>query len=407
MMQPEKKYIFLLSVTLLMYVTFGLLTSVIGVVIDRFQAEYKVSLAVAALLPFAFFLAYGLTSIPFGMLMDKYGAKFVLLTGTVLMSAGSLLCYFSNNYIIVIISVFLIGIGVTAVQIAGNPFIRVLDAPSRYTANLTMVIGVGALGYALSPLIVPMLQVNGFSWKVIYLLVAIVNIIILLIVTFSQFPEVKADQEEKIDLSKVWTLFRHPIICTYSLGIFLYVGAEVGVSSYIITFMNEIHHLTNAQSFWNEASFFYMVFPSKTALVVSLFWLLQAVGRLVASFLMRFISERKIFIFHSACTILALLCALMGSETVSLVAFALTGYFTCVSFTSIFSAVINSFDKDHGMISGLLGTAIVGGAFIGWLVGFAGNRWGMCVGMSINVLAFLYVFFLSICGKGRLDVNDN
>ena len=407
MMQPEKKYTFLLSVTLLMYVTFGLLTSVIGVVIDRFQAEYKVSLAVAALLPFAFFLAYGLTSIPFGMLMDKYGAKLVLLTGTALMSAGSLLCYFSNNYIIVIISVFLIGIGVTAVQIAGNPFIRVLDAPSRYTANLTMVIGVGALGYALSPLIVPMLQVNGFSWKVIYLLVAIVNIIILLIVTFSQFPEVKADQEEKIDLSKVWTLFRHPIICTYSLGIFLYVGAEVGVSSYIITFMNEIHHLTNAQSFWNEASFFYMVFPSKTALVVSLFWLLQAVGRLVASFLMRFISERKIFIFHSACTILALLCALMGSETVSLVAFALTGYFTCVSFTSIFSAVINSFDKDHGMISGLLGTAIVGGAFIGWLVGFAGNRWGMCVGMSINVLAFLYVFFLSICGKGRLDVNDN
>ena len=407
MMQPEKKYTFLLSVTLLMYVTFGLLTSVIGVVIDRFQAEYKVSLAVAALLPFAFFLAYGLTSIPFGMLMDKYGAKFVLLTGTVLMSAGSLLCYFSNNYIIVIISVFLIGIGVTAVQIAGNLFIRVLDAPSRYTANLTMVIGVGALGYALSPLIVPMLQVNGFSWKAIYLLVAVVNIVILLIVTFSQFPEVKADQEEKIDLSKVWTLFRHPIICTYGLGIFLYVGAEVGVSSYIITFMNEIHHLTNAQSFWSEASFLYMVFPSKTALVVSLFWLLQAVGRLVASFLMRFISERKIFIFHSACTILALLCALMGSETVSLVAFALTGYFTCVSFTSIFSAVINSFDKDHGMISGLLGTAIVGGAFIGWLVGFVGNRWGMCAGMSINVLAFLYVFFLSTCGKGRLDVNDN
>ena len=407
MIQREKKHTFLLLVTTFLYVIFGFLTSVIGVVIDRFQAEYDVSLAVAALLPFAFFLAYGLTSIPFGMLMDKHGAKPVLLMGTALMSVGSFLCYFSDNYIAVIISIFLIGIGVTAVQIAGNPFIRVLDAPSRYTANLTMVIGVGALGCALSPLIVPMLQGNGFSWKAIYLLIAIINLAILFVIALFRFPEAKVTQEEKLDLSKVWTFFRHPIVCTYSLGIFLYVGAEVGVSSYIITFMNSVHHLTNAQSFWSEDSFFYMVFPSKTALVVALFWLLQAVGRLVASFLMCFISEKKIFTFHSVCTLVALLCGIMGSETVSLVSFAVVGYFTCVSFTSIFSAVINSFDKDHGMISGILGTAIVGGAFVGWLVGFVGNLWGMYIGMSVNVLAFLYVFYISVWGKGRLDVNDN
>ena len=188
MVRSEKKHSFLLVVTTLMYVIFGLLTSVIGVVIDRFQTEYNVSLAVAALLPLAFFLAYGLTSIPFGMLMDRRGAKLVLLTGTGLMAAGALLCYFSDNYVAVIVSVFLIGIGVTAVQIAGNPFIRVLDAPSRYTANLTMVIGIGALGYALSPLIVPVLQSNGCSWKTIYLLIAIVCIAILLIVAFAQFP---------------------------------------------------------------------------------------------------------------------------------------------------------------------------------------------------------------------------
>ena len=406
MKQHEKKHTFLLVVTTLMYVIFGFLTSVIGVVIDRFQAEYNVSLAVAALLPFAFFLAYGLTSIPFGMLMDRHGAKPVLLLGTALMSIGSFLCYFSSNYVAVIISVFLIGIGVTAVQIAGNPFIRVLDAPSRYTANLTMVIGIGALGYALSPLVVPVLQTNGFSWKAIYLLIALVNIAILGIVACSRFPEAKSTQDERLDLSRVWALFRHPIVCTYALGIFLCVGAEVGVSSYIITFMNSIHHLTNTQSFWAEDSFFYQLFPSKTALIVALFWLLQAVGRMVASFLMHWMSEKKIFIFHSACTIVALLCAMMGSESVSLVAFALVGYFTCVSFTSIFSAVINSFDRDHGMLSGLLGTAIVGGAFVGWLVGFVGNQWGMCVGMSINVLAFLYVFYLSVWGKGRLDVSD-
>ena len=82
MKQREKKHTFLLVVTTLMYVIFGFLTSVIGVVIDRFQAEYNVSLAVADNLPFAFFLAYGLSSIPVGMLMDKQGAKAVWRGGT-------------------------------------------------------------------------------------------------------------------------------------------------------------------------------------------------------------------------------------------------------------------------------------------------------------------------------------
>lgn len=407
MTNSGRKYPFLLFVTILMYVIFGLLTSVIGVVIDRFQEEYNVSLAVAALLPFAFYLAYGLTSLPFGICMDKFGAKPVLLAGTVLMAIGSFLCYFSDNYIAVIVAVFLIGVGVTGVQIAGNPFIRVLDAPSRYTANLTLVIGIGALGYALSPMIVPVLQVNGFSWKAIYLLIAILNMAILLVLCMCRFPVVRSSEHERIYLSRVKVLFRHPIMITYGLALFLYVGAEVGVSSYIITFMNEIHGLTNAETFWDEHTFMYSMFPSKTALVVALFWLLQAIGRLVASSLMKYVSERNIFIFHSIGTVVALLVAIFGKETTALVSFAVVGYFTCVSFTSIYSAVLNSFDRDHGVISGFLGTAIVGGAVIGWLVGFTGEHWGMRMGMSINVLAFLYILVIAIVGKGRLDVKGN
>ena len=398
------KHPFLLLITILLYVAFGLLTSVIGVIIDKFQAEYHVSLTVAALLPFAFFLAYGLTSIPFGAAMDKYGAKSILLLGTVLMALGSLLCYVSNNYIVMIAVIFLIGIGVTGIQIAGNPFIRELDAPAKYTANLTLVIGIGSLGYAFSPLLVPVMQSNGFSWKAVYLIFAIINAVILVVLFLSKFPEIKLNEEEKINASKIGTLLKNPIILTYSLGIFLYVGAEVGVSSYIITFMNKVHGLSNTQSFWNDGTFMYSVFPSKTALVVALFWLFQAIGRMVISPMMKHVSERKIFIFHSACTVIALIFAILGNETTALVAFALVGYFTCASFTSIFSAAINSFDENHGTISGILGTAIVGGAIVGWLVGFSGQQWGMQWGMALNVLAFSYVFGLAVFGKGKLDV---
>jgi len=405
-MERSKKNIFLLTVTILLYVSFGLLTSVIGVIIDKFQVDYNVSLTIAALLPFAFFLSYGLTSIPFGMAMDKYGAKSILLLGTILMAVGSFLFYSSNNYIVIILVIFLVGVGVTAIQIAGNPFIRELDSPNRYTANLTIIIGIGALGYAFSPLLVPLIQSNGFSWKTVYLLFGIINAVLLVLLAISKFPEVKLNEEEKINFSKIGTLLKNPIIITYGLGIFLYVGAEVGVSSYIITYMSKIHGISNSQSFWNEGSFMYSVFPSKTALVVALFWLFQAFGRLIISPMMRFISEKKIFIFHSLCTILALIVAITGNSNTALIAFALVGYFTCASFTSIFSAAINSFKENHGTISGIMGTAIAGGAFIGWLVGFTGQHLNMKWGMAINILAFTYVFALAFWGKGRLDIKE-
>ena len=406
-MTNSKKHTYLLIVTVLMYISFGLLSSVIGVIIDKFQVEYNVSLTVAALLPFAFFLAYGITSIPFGMAMDRYGAKSILLFGMGLMTVGSILFYLSNNYMVVIFMIFVVGVGVTAIQIAGNPFIRELDSPAKYTTNLTIVIGIGSLGYAFSPVLVPLVQANGYSWSSVYLIFGIINAIILILLSFAKFPEVRLLDEEKIQLSQITTLLKNPIIITYALGIFLYVGAEVGVSSYIITFMSNVHGVSNTDSFWNEGSLMYSAFPSKAALVVGLFWLFQAFGRLIISPLMKHLGEKRIFVFHSLGTVVALIVAILGDTNTSLIAFALVGYFTCAAFTAIFSAVINSFNENHGTISGILGTAIVGGAIIGWLVGSTGQLLNMKWGMVINLLAFGYVFYLSIWGKGKLDLNKS
>ncbi len=402
-----KKNRFLLFVTVLLYISFGLLTSVIGVIIDKFQVEYNVSLTIAGLLPFAFFLAYGLTSIPFGIAMDKYGAKIVLVLGTLLMSVGSFLFYFSNNYLVVIFMVFLVGVGVTAIQIAGNPFIRELDAPSRYTANLTLIIGIGSLGYAFSPVLVPLIQSNGFTWNTVYLLFGIINAVILVLLVIAKFPEVSLNEEEKIDLAQIGTLLKNPIIITYSLGIFLYVGAEVGVSSYIVTYMSKVHGVANDSSLWKPGTLLNSAFPSATALVVGLFWFFQAIGRMFVSPLMKYVGEKRMFVFHSFGTVIVLVVAILGQANTALVAFALTGYFTCTSFTSIFSAAINSFDKNHGTISGIMGTAIVGGAFFGWLTGYVGELANMKWAMVLNVLAFGYVFLLAVLGKGKLDVVDN
>jgi MFS transporter, FHS family, L-fucose permease len=395
---------FLLIITIAMYVAFGLVTSVIGVIIDKFQTQYNVSLQIAALLPFAFYLSYGLFSIPFGIQMDRISTRSVLLTGMILMTLGCFLLYLSNNYMMVILMIFAIGVGVTAIQTAGNPFVRELDEPKKYTANLTIIIGIGALGYAFSPLLVPFIQARGFSWNVVYLIFGIINLILLILLSVVKFPEVKILDEEKIHFAEIKSLLKEPIIILYSLGIFLYVGAEVGTSSYIITFMSKVHGLGSKESLWSEGDFLYSAFPSISALVVAMFWFLQAVGRLVTGPMMKYIKTKTIFITHSAGTCAALLVAIFASKEVALFAFALVGYFTCVSFTAIFSATIQSFDKYHGTISGILCTAVVGGALIGFLVGFVGDVWNLQAAMIINFAASFYVFALAVWGKGKLDV---
>jgi MFS transporter, FHS family, L-fucose permease len=399
----KNKKLYLLLVITLIYIMFGLVTSVIGVIIDKFQVQYNVSLQVAAFLPFSFYLAYGLFSIPFGLQMDKVSVKSVLFTGMILLTAGCFFLYLTHNYIVIIAMIFLIGIGVTALQTAGNPFIRELDKIEKYTANLTIIIGIGGLGYAFSPLLVPIIQSAGFSWNTVYLIFGIVSVLLLFMLMLVKFPDAKILEEEKIQTKTISLLLKDKIIITYVLGIFLYVGGEVGTSSYIVLFLSKVHHIGSSDSLWNNSSFWYTIFPSVTALIVALFWLFQAIGRLIMGWLMKFFRPKSIFIIHSAGTCIALLFAVFGSKEISLFSFVLVGYFTSVSFTSVFSGAIQSFNKYQGTISGILCTAIVGGALLGFLVGYIGDQVSLKVGMLLNFVAFFYIFLLSVYGKGNVN----
>jgi len=394
----------LLLLVCLAYVAFGLVTAVIGVIISRFQETYHVPLWVAGLLPFAFYLAYGLCSIPFGLLTDRKGGRLVILLGMFLMTSGCFLSYLSNNWMLTIVMVFLIGVGVTAIQTAGNPIIRELDAPSRYSSNLTTIIGIGAVGYAISPVMVPFFELKGWSWQTAYLIFGVINLALLLLLGAVRFPTTALSEQEKVRTDSIVALLRNPIIIVYSLGIFLYVGGEVGVSSYIVSYMERIHGVGLQDSLWAEGSFWHSAFPSVSALVVALFWALQAIGRMIVGPMMIRIKPQTIFVICSGLCSLSLLLALMAPSRLALISFVLTGFFTCASFTLIFSGAIQSFETNHGTISGILCTAVVGGAIVGGLEGVIGEVWGMRAGMGINLVAFLYVFFLAILGKGRLNI---
>ena len=397
----QKKNWPLLVLTSLAYIAFGLVTAVIGVIISRFQETYRVPLWIAGLLPFAFYLAYGLCSIPFGLAMDRLGGRLVIMIGMLMMTAGCFLFYFSSDWFLTVLMVFVIGVGVTAIQTAGNPVIRELDHPRKYASNLTIIIGISAFGYALSPVMVPYMEAKGYGWQLVYLIFGILNAVLFLMLLIVRFPRGSIAENEQVNLKVIFQLLKNPIIVTYSMGIFLYVAGEVGVSSYIVTFMEKQHGVGLQESLFPEGTFLQSSFPSVSAFIVALFWALQAMGRIVIGPLMNRIRPKNVFVICSGLCCLSLVASIFGGKSLALVSFALVGLFTCASFTAIFSAAIQSFTKFHGTISGILCTAIVGGAVGGILVGAVGHVLDLRFGMAVNLLMFLYVFWLAIFGKGK------
>lgn len=288
----------LLWVLFLAYFTFGMITNVLGVVIPEVIKEYQLSLFAAGILAFAFFLAYGLCSIPAGLLMDRWGARPMVLAGVFLMAVGCLVVAWARNYPLMVAMIFAVGVGVTVLQTAGNPLIQHLDRMENYHRNLTLTIGFCGIGAFLGPFILAFFTGTGRPWQTLYLFFAGLSLALLVLLWLSSFPERPAAAAEQERVSH-WKLLLNPIVLFYSLGIFCYVGAEVGTASWIVKFFERVHGVGTDVSSVEAASLFRKVLPTLPALVVALFWGLQGTGRLVSGAVLNRFGSRRILRLYS------------------------------------------------------------------------------------------------------------
>jgi len=393
----------LLWVLFLAYFTFGMITNVLGVVIPEVIKDYQLSLFAAGILAFAFFLAYGLFSIPTGLLMDRLGPRPLVLLGVALMGLGCLVVSWARNYPLIVGMIFAVGVGVTVLQTAGNPLIQHLDRTENYHRNLTLTIGFCGIGAFLGPFILAFVRGTGRPWQTLYLFFAGLSGLLLVLLFLSRFPASEKAATERAAPS-YGALLLHPIVIAYSLGIFFYVGAEVGTASWIVKFFERVHGVSGEVSNAEAASFIGRVLPTLPALVVALYWGMQGAGRLVSgAVLNRFGSRRILRIYSFMALACLLLAALAPARGLSAAGFIACGFFTSVLFTLIFSGTINSFTDSHGAISGLLCTAAVGGAIVPPIVGLVGDHSGLRVAMLIPALCFSYVFGLAMLGRAKYE----
>jgi fucose permease len=389
---------------MLTFFVISFLTNVIGPLIPDMINGFHLSLTLVALLPFAFFIAYGVMSIPSGMLIEKYKEKKIMAVGFVVAFLGSLLLAVFPNYLTAVISLFLIGCGMAMLQVVINPLLRTSGGEEHYAFNSVLAQLIFGLASFISPLVYSYLVIHlkgnshtglissfrslvpsDLPWISLYWVFAIICLLMILIILSSKFPKVALSKEEEVGAWQTHVmLFKKPIVLLFFVAMFCYVGTEQGVANWISQFLSTYHGYDP---------------QTKGADAVAYFWGLMTAGGVVGLLLLKIMDSRKVLISF---TILALIClsvALFGPARISLIAFPCVGFFASVMYPIIFSLALNSVSEHHGSFSGILVTGIIGGAVIPLLIGWLGDHFGLRSGMFFLYITLGYILSIGFWAK--------
>jgi FHS family L-fucose permease-like MFS transporter len=386
---------YMVGLVFLTFFVISLLTNILGPIVPDIISSFRVSLTAAGFLAFAFFIAYGVMSIPAGFLVERFTEKPVMVLAFSAGTLGSLSFALSPGYRVAMISYFTIGAGMAVLQVAINPLLRVAGGEEHYAFNSTVAQLVFGSASFLSPRIYSYLVLNlkdpapdptmllrvlrrltpaELPWASIYWIFAATALVMVFVLLFTKFPRIQHTAEERVgSLSMYLTLVRRRVVWFYFAAMFAYVGSEQGTADWMSSFLSQYHGLD----------------PHTTgAAAVSWFWGLLTAGCLVGMLLLKIFDSRMVLIGAGVGALCSLTIPLFGPAKVSVVAFPCVGLFASVMWPIVVSLALNSVAEFQGSFSGILGTGIIGGAlvpvFIGRIGDFAGLRSG---------LAFLYVTF--------------
>ncbi len=401
MSKTKNNYFFLLIALAFAYLTFGAITNVAGAIVPKIKETYHVSGSASSFLASVFFIAYGLTSVPFGILINKSGSKFTLIFGSLITTIGVFMFASVPGYYSNMVAMFICGVGITAIQVAANPLVKEVSNPEKYSRNLTLFMVLFGVGSYLAPHVVTFVKSRGLEWNYNYWIFTIISIIMLFCLAFPKYPPEKASSEKEQKSEKSFiVLLKDPLMMMYTLAIFLYVGVEVGVANNIGLFLEDMHKVTNVLGEGAEAI--------KNSTIAN-YWLGLLIGRLLGSFVLDKIQTKKAIQIYISCAAISLACAILSKNlTVVLWAFPMVGFFISIMFPSIYGLAIESYKKEYsGIVSGMLCTAIIGGAVIGPLIAKVAEITGSIqkpnwyLGMLIAFACYAYIFTVGIWAKAK------
>ena len=366
-------------------------TNLIGPLMPVIIDDFHLSLGLAGFLPFSFFLAYGLISIPAGALVEARGTRTTLLAAFALNLLGCLAIALYPAYAVVIGGLFVIGLGMAMLQVVINPLTRATGGEGHFAFFSVMGQLVFGLASYVSPSVFTMLMSDPAAahqtlvWVKFYQGFLAVFVLLIAITSLLRMPQVELTAEER---TGGWAAYRELLgqrpVQLYFLGIVAYVGTEQSLANWMSQFLSTYHHYSPTR---------------EGAHAVGLFWGLMSVGCLLGLVLLKLFDARKVLAGFTICALVLLGMALYGPANVALLAFPTLGFFLSVMYSIIFSTALNSVTRNHGAFSGILCTGILGGAIVPLFVGVVGDHLGLRTAL-LTVFATLG-FILSVSWWAR------
>ncbi len=391
-----------------LFFTWGFLTSLNDILIPHLKAVFDLNYAKALLVQFAFFSAYAAFGVPSGKVVEWIGYQRTMVLGLFTMGLGAVLfipAAMAPSFALFLTALIVLAAGITTLQVAANPYVSVLGSPQTAASRLNLTQAFNSLGTVIGPPLGGWLILRqaaktfenaenlspaalhayriqqAAAVKLPYLAIALALIVMGLAIALYKFPrlDVTKDYRPTKAGEKGQSIWRYRHVLLGAVGIFVYVGAEVSIGSFLI-------------NYFNQPDIAGMTAPV-AANYVPFYWGGLMVGRFIGSAVLQKASPGKVLALCAMVAALLVVVSMLSFGHLAVWSILLVGLFNAIMFPTIFTLGIAEMGPLTGEASGLLVTAIVGGAFIPEIQGVLADHIGIHHAFVLPVLCYVFIAY--------------
>lgn len=402
--RPKTSHFVLGTLTSLFFM-WGFITAMNDVLIPHLKSLFELSFTKAMLVQSCFFGAYFLVSIPGGRLVSKVGYQKGIGIGLITAAVGCVMFIpsaFMEQYWMFLTALFVLASGVTILQVAANPLVTVMGDPETASSRLTMTQAFNSLGTTVAPIIGGYLlfsathgdssaPVEASSVIAPYLSMAAILVVMAIVMIKVSLPKPSKDDVD-LPTEADQTVLKHRHLALGVIGIFVYVGAEVSIGSFLVNYFvsENVMGMTEGQA----------------ANYIAYYWGGAMVGRFIGAILMQKVSPGKLLAFNSALSCLLIILSVSSSGAIAMWSILAVGLCNSIMFPTIFSLALKGLGKQTANGSGMLCLAIVGGAIIPLLQGVIADTMGLQISFLLPMICYLYIAFYGLIGSKPVESQE-
>ena len=427
-MSSNKSYKSALIFLTTLFFLWGFITVLVDSLVPRLKDVFEMSYAKTVLVQFAFFTAFFVVSVPAGAILSKIGYRKGIVLGLVVMATGCLFFYPAaayRNFNVFLVGYFTLAGGITVLQVAANPYVALLGSEDGASSRLNLSQAFNSLGTTIAPVVGALFllsdsvktseEINALSAieKVDYyaaeaatvqtpfLLIATFIGILAVVFAFIKLPKVMQESPKGGYLS----LLRNKLMLMGALGIFVYVGAEVAIGSFLVNYFNDMNlavivadNETMMRIANSIASTFNKTFSnsdpkSLLGIFIIFYWGGAMIGRFVGAYLTRILPAGRVLSIFALLAIVMIAISITTNGLISMWSILAVGLFNSIMFPTIFTLTLEGLGELKAQASGLLCMAIVGGAIIPFLFGSLIDGFGFKTAFLLTMLCYGYILY--------------